>query len=97
MCSNYRADTAEYTWRLIQDFKGGTALFTQPPMPIKCAGAPQKIMYMMADHLRRRGRLSGTKLKFCLAGDALFGVPFSFRHCSGRSTDMASRSPISTT
>ncbi|KAB2688489.1 FAD/NAD(P)-binding oxidoreductase [Brucella tritici] len=76
VCSNYRADTAEYTWRLIQDFKGGTALFTQPPMPIKCAGAPQKIMYMMADHLRRRGRLSGTKLKFCLAGDALFGVPF---------------------
>jgi sulfide:quinone oxidoreductase len=76
VCSNYRADTAEYTWRLIQDFQGGIALFTQPGMPIKCAGAPQKIMYMMADHLRRRGKLKTSTLKFCLAGEALFGVPF---------------------
>ncbi len=76
VCSNYRADTAEYTWRLIQGFRGGTALFTQPPMPIKCAGAPQKIVYMMADILRKRGQLSSAKLRFCLAGDALFGVPF---------------------
>jgi sulfide:quinone oxidoreductase len=76
VCSNYRADTAEYTWRLIQHFRGGSALFTQPPMPIKCAGAPQKIMYLMADHLRRTGRLHGSSLEFVLAGDALFGVPF---------------------
>jgi sulfide:quinone oxidoreductase len=76
VCSNYRPDMAEYTWRLIQDFRGGTALFTQPAMPIKCAGAPQKIMYLMADHLRRRGRLSASSLQFCLAGEALFGVPF---------------------
>ena len=76
VCSNYRADTAEYSWRLIQDFRGGTALFTQPAMPIKCAGAPQKILYLMADHLRSKGRLSESKLEFCLAGEALFGVPF---------------------
>lgn len=76
VCSNYRADTAEYTWRLIQDFKGGNALFTQPPMPIKCAGAPQKIMYMMADHLRRRGLSGQSRLEFLLAGEALFGVPY---------------------
>ena len=76
VCSNYRADTAEYTWRLIQEFQGGTALFTQPAMPIKCAGAPQKIRYLMADRLRRRSKLSASTLKFCLTGDALFGVPF---------------------
>lgn len=76
MCSNYRAETAEYTWSLIKTFDGGTALFTQPAMPIKCAGAPQKILYMMADHLRRRGKLPASSLKFCLAGEALFGVPF---------------------
>jgi sulfide:quinone oxidoreductase len=45
-------------------------------MPIKCAGAPQKILYLMADHSRRRGRLAASTLEFCLAGDALFGVPF---------------------
>jgi sulfide:quinone oxidoreductase len=76
VCSNYRPDTAEYTWRLIKDFRGGSALFTQPPMPIKCAGAPQKIMYLMADHLRRMGRLSKSSIEFALAGDALFGLPF---------------------
>lgn len=40
--SNYRADLAPYTWQLVQDLKQGQAIFTQPPMPIKCAGAPQK-------------------------------------------------------
>src|SRR3981081_4144294 len=76
VCSNYRPDTAEYTWQLIKTFPGGTALFTQPAMPIKCAGAPQKIMYLMADHLRRNLKLSAASLEFNLAGDALFGVPF---------------------
>lgn len=76
VCSNYRPDMAEYTWRLVQEFRGGAALFTQPAMPIKCAGAPQKILYLMADHLRRKARLSSASLEFCLAGEALFGVPF---------------------
>src|SRR3546814_19114749 len=39
--SNYRYDLAPYTWELVKSFSGGIALFTQPPMPIKCAGAPQ--------------------------------------------------------
>ncbi len=45
-------------------------------MPIKCAGAPQKIMYLMADHHRRQGKLNQAKIEFCLAGDVMFGVPF---------------------
>src|ERR1700730_8141505 len=32
--SNYRFDLAPYTWRLVEDFRGGRALFTQPPLPI---------------------------------------------------------------
>ncbi|MCG8690586.1 MAG: bifunctional protein tyrosine phosphatase family protein/NAD(P)/FAD-dependent oxidoreductase, partial [Minwuiales bacterium] len=39
--SNYRFDLAPYTWELVKNMRRGTALFTQPPMPIKCAGAPQ--------------------------------------------------------
>jgi sulfide:quinone oxidoreductase len=76
VCSNYSADTVEYTWACIQSLKGGTALFTQPPMPIKCAGAPQKIVYLASDHWRREGVLNRTKVDFCLAGDALFGVKY---------------------
>jgi sulfide:quinone oxidoreductase len=76
VCSNYSPKTAEYTWECIRSFKGGTALFTQPPMPIKCAGAPQKIMYLAADRWRGRRLVKPANVEFCLAGDVLFGVPF---------------------
>ncbi|WP_051955993.1 NAD(P)/FAD-dependent oxidoreductase [Beijerinckia mobilis] len=76
VCSNYTFETASYTFECVKAFKGGTAVFTQPPMPIKCAGAPQKVLYMTADYLRRHKRLADTRLEFCLAGDVLFGVPF---------------------
>lgn len=76
VCSNYLPKFAEYTWECIQAFKGGKALFTQPPMPIKCAGAPQKIMYLASDHWRRHGLPAPVETEFCLAGDVLFGVPY---------------------
>ncbi len=55
--SNYRYDLAPYTWKLVQSLQQGRALFTQPPMPIKCAGAPQKALYLSCDHWLRAGRL----------------------------------------
>jgi sulfide:quinone oxidoreductase len=76
VCSNYSAETVEYTWECIQNIKEGTALFTQPPMPIKCAGAPQKIMYLAADRFRKRGTLDKFNIEFLNAGPVLFGVPF---------------------
>jgi sulfide:quinone oxidoreductase len=72
--SNYRYDLAPYTWQLVRQFKSGRALFTQPPMPIKCAGAPQKAMYLSSDHWRRSGRLGQIDVQFFNAGAVLFGV-----------------------
>jgi sulfide:quinone oxidoreductase len=72
--SNYSYDTAPYTWELVRALKGGTALFTQPPMPIKCAGAPQKAMYLSCDHWRRSGVLGDIDVQFHTAGAVLFGV-----------------------
>ncbi|WP_299808757.1 bifunctional protein tyrosine phosphatase family protein/NAD(P)/FAD-dependent oxidoreductase [uncultured Roseibium sp.] len=72
--SNYRYDLAPYTWKLVQELKGGRALFTQPPMPIKCAGAPQKAMYLSADHWTRTGSLGNIDIQFMNAGGVLFGV-----------------------
>lgn len=72
--SNYRYDLAPYTWELVQRLRGGKAVFTQPPMPIKCAGAPQKAMYLSADHWRRQGVLDQIEIEFCNAGAVLFGV-----------------------
>lgn len=76
VCSNYRGDLAAYTWECIKSFRRGTMIFTQPPMPIKCPGAPQKIAYLAADHLRKTGKRAATEIKFCTALDALFGVAF---------------------
>jgi sulfide:quinone oxidoreductase len=73
--SNYRFDLAPYTWTLVQGLRRGRALFTQPPMPIKCAGAPQKAMYLSADHWRRQGVLADIGIEFHTPGTALFGVP----------------------
>src|SRR5699024_6204442 len=72
--SNYQVGLAPYTWQLVQELKGGKALFTQPPMPIKCAGAPQKAMYLSCDYWQKKGVLKHTQVSFHLAGDALFGV-----------------------
>lgn len=72
--SNYRLDLAPYTWKLVQGLDRGRALFTQPGMPIKCAGAPQKAMYLACDHWRREGVLGRIEVEFDLAGAALFGV-----------------------
>jgi sulfide:quinone oxidoreductase len=72
--SNYRYDLAPYTWKLVEALKGGRALFTQPPMPIKCAGAPQKAMYLSCDTWRRHGDLKAISVEFLNAGPVLFGV-----------------------
>ena len=72
--SNYRYDTAPYTWDLVKNLKAGRAIFTQPPMPIKCAGAPQKAMYLSADYWRQLGRLGDIQIDFCTATPGLFGV-----------------------
>lgn len=72
--SNYQFDLASYTWSLVKGFKGGNALFTQPPMPIKCAGAPQKAVYLSCDYWLRKGLLDKVNVEFNSAGSVLFGV-----------------------
>ncbi|WLG53114.1 FAD/NAD(P)-binding oxidoreductase [Pseudomonas sp. FP1742] len=72
--SNYSYQHAAYTWELVQGLRGGKAIFTQPAMPIKCAGAPQKALYLSCDHWRKTGVLNRFDVEFNLAGAALFGV-----------------------
>lgn len=73
--SNYRYDLAPYTDRLVREMRRGRALFTQPPMPIKCAGAPQKAMYLSCSRWRSNGVLKDIDVQFHNAGAVLFGVP----------------------
>ena len=76
VCSNYSPDHVEYTWECLRGLgTGSTALFTQAPLPFKCPGAPQKIAYLAADHLKRRGILDDCKVHFLTHGPAMFAVP----------------------
>ncbi len=73
--SNYSYAYCEDTWTAMQRLKpGDSALFTQPSTPIKCGGAPQKIMYLTADHLRERGILDDVTVQFFTPGTVIFGV-----------------------
>lgn len=72
--SNYQWETAPYTWQNVQQLKKGKAIFTQPPMPIKCAGAPQKAMYLSCSEWLSQGVLGDIDVEFCNAGGVLFGV-----------------------
>jgi sulfide:quinone oxidoreductase len=72
VCSNYTDPL--HTWNVVKNFKGGTALFTQPATPIKCGGAPQKIMYLAESHWRKTGVRKKSEVIFATAGSVIFGV-----------------------
>lgn len=72
VCSNYT--DPEHTWNVIKNFKGGTALFTQPTTPIKCGGAPQKIMYLAESYFHKSGVRKNTDVVFATSGTVIFGV-----------------------
>ncbi|MGA1034349.1 MAG: FAD-dependent oxidoreductase [Ilumatobacteraceae bacterium] len=73
--SNYRFDLAPKTWEFIRGLKSGTAVFTMPAGPIKCAGAPQKIAYLAADHWKREGVLGKIDVHLVLPTPRTFGIP----------------------
>lgn len=74
VCSNYSFTTAPYTFECIKNFKGGTALFHNPHTPVKCGGAPHKIMYLAADYFRRHGVLDKADIHYWSGAARLFSV-----------------------
>ncbi|ESO89708.1 hypothetical protein LOTGIDRAFT_234113 [Lottia gigantea] len=73
--SNYSPNTVNKTFPALQNLKNGEAIFTFPSTPIKCAGAPQKIMYLADDYLRKNGRRDNVHINFNTALGVIFGVP----------------------
>lgn len=71
---NYAFDVAPYTWELIKNFKGGTAVFTNPVSPVKCGGAPHKIMYLACDYWRKQGILDKCNVHYLSGAGAIFAV-----------------------
>jgi sulfide:quinone oxidoreductase len=73
--SIYSYDKCDKVWNDIEGTKKGTALFTQPAGIIKCAGAPQKIMWMAWDQFRRTGRGNDINVSFYTGMPTMFSVP----------------------
>lgn len=83
--SIYFADGAEATWAGMQELiekakahKGPEklqAVFTHPNTPIKCGGAPKKIMYLTNARLEEAGVRDKVELTFYPNGGKMFGVP----------------------
>jgi sulfide:quinone oxidoreductase len=71
---NYSFDLAPYTWELIKNFKGGTAIFTNPVSPVKCGGAPHKIMYLACDYWRKQGILDKCNVHYLSGASVIFGI-----------------------
>lgn len=76
LCSNYDYDQCELTWETIRSFQGGKALFTQPSSPIKCGGAPQKIMYMADETFRKHGVRDRTEITFLTGTPTIFSAKY---------------------
>ncbi|EGX94900.1 pyridine nucleotide-disulfide oxidoreductase, putative [Cordyceps militaris CM01] len=78
----YGYDGVDKVFGTVERLRRGQALFTQPAGIIKCAGAPQKVMWLALDHWRRAGRYSAgdtaasdIRIAFATALPAMFGVP----------------------
>ncbi|KAI1097285.1 FAD/NAD(P)-binding domain-containing protein [Jackrogersella minutella] len=73
--SIYSEKTVEQVWKNIQAFKKGPAIFTQPAGVIKCAGAPQKVMWMALSQWKLDGVRDNIDITFATGGPAMFAVP----------------------
>ncbi|CVL07129.1 probable sulfide:quinone oxidoreductase, mitochondrial precursor [Fusarium proliferatum] len=80
--SIYGYDYCDKVFPNIQRLQKGNAIFTQPAGVIKCAGAPQKSMWLALDHWKQTGLYdpknpsgSPIKITFATGLPVMFGVP----------------------
>jgi NADPH-dependent 2,4-dienoyl-CoA reductase/sulfur reductase-like enzyme len=79
--SIYGYDYCDKVFPTIQRLEKGSAIFTQPAGVIKCAGGPQKIMWLALDHWRKAGLYDPAKpdsspiaISFATGLPSMFGV-----------------------
>ena len=68
---------AQATWQAMDAYrqKGGKAVMTLPATPLKCAGAPLKMTFMVVDRLQQAGTRDRSDVQFHSALDNIFSVP----------------------
>merc|ERR1712137_633648 len=72
--SIYDYKYAPKAWKTFNAVENGRLLFTMPNTTIKCAGAPQKIMWLIEEMLRDKNIRQQTSVEFWVPGGTMFGV-----------------------
>ncbi|HEX5001657.1 MAG TPA: FAD/NAD(P)-binding oxidoreductase [Bacteroidia bacterium] len=72
VCSNYI--NPNKSLKVLREFQGGNAVFSQPSTPIKCGGAPQKAAYLADDFFRKYNIRTRTNLFLTMPGSVVFGM-----------------------
>ena len=80
--SIYGYDTCDKAFKSIEKLQKGHAIFTQPAGVLKCAGAPQKIMWLGLDYWKRAGLYNPSNpssgainISYATGLPAMFAVP----------------------
>lgn len=73
VCSIYDYGYSQKAGNLGRKFKGGNAIFTEPHLPFKCPGAPQKILYLWANEWRKNN--ISVNLDYIKHANFVFAVP----------------------
>ncbi|XP_065093356.1 sulfide:quinone oxidoreductase, mitochondrial isoform X1 [Ochlerotatus camptorhynchus] len=74
VCSNYSPKYVDRTYQALQLFKSGNAIFTYPNSPVKCPGAPQKILYIGEHYLRKSKKRQNANVVYNTSLPVIFGV-----------------------
>lgn len=74
VCSIYSPKYVDRTYEALQRIQEGNAIFTFPASPVKCPGAPQKIMYIAEHYFRRSNKRDKINVTYNTALPVLFGV-----------------------
>lgn len=69
-------ETAMASWHAMDAFrkKGGRAIMTLAPTDMKCAGAPLKMTFMLADRIRQAGTAGASQVDFFAPKTTIFSV-----------------------
>ncbi|XP_045616214.2 sulfide:quinone oxidoreductase, mitochondrial isoform X2 [Procambarus clarkii] len=74
VCSNYSPLYVNKTLKSLESFREGNAIFSFPATPIKCAGAPQKAMYISEEYFRKHGKRDKANIIYNTSLPVIFGV-----------------------
>lgn len=76
VCSNFSPKYVESTWDNVRNFKGGKAIVTQPSTPIKCPGAPKKVLYLVDDYFKKTSIRHKSEVELVTGLDRLCPVDY---------------------